>query len=93
MQGGASAPFADNPGVIGAILFVVKAGEEFLRPRENSGQVFLELVGESQKQPHQRLSVGRLNLKDVEINAFCFSRLAEQPIPYRFLEGSRNPFF
>ncbi len=47
----------------------------------------IELIGQRQHQPRQRLLVVRVDLEDVEVDALGLPRLIEQPVALRLGDG------
>jgi len=90
VQAGLGLALADDAGVVGPIVIVVQAGEEFLRLRVADAIASAESVGQRQQENHQRLLMVRLRPEHVQADALRLRRFIEQAITRRFLQRRGN---
>ena len=77
--------FVDDARVVGALVVVAEPRRGGHRLGDER-RILVELIGEREEQHHERFLVRRLDLEDVEADAFGLPRLVQQPIPFGLRE-------
>src|SRR5262245_66566884 len=93
LQPGLGLSLADDPGVIGALVFVLDARQQLFGLSGADGVASGESVGDRQKQSDQRILIFRVDFQHIQADALGRARLVEEAVKMRPLEGLRDGVF
>jgi len=75
-------PFVNESGVVGALVFILQAGDGMPGLRDERLRLLIELLGDCQEERGNRLLVVRVGLQRIEADARRLVRLVQQAVPF-----------